>query len=279
MPPHAAAAHRSEEGWYVTNGVLALGPLSYSDVVQQLATGRIPKSAFIRHGSWNVWRQVQDLRSLNGLDLDHTVHELAELSLRIDSRARGPESEPPPPPSREKLRSGPNSAPPSRQPPSMRPRSVDPVGVMAQAEHLHDALSFALSTAVAAASAEVGLLHRYRPDLGCAVALFGQGVGSERLLGERVMPGDPVLAAALAGVTVMPEPDLGEAGRYLLGRLGRCTSSAPEGMAMVPLCRRGQLEIMLELARPEPFRARDIARAEDVLQALLERGTVLGWFG
>jgi hypothetical protein len=75
----------------------------------------------------------------------------------------------------------------------------------------------------------------------------------------------------------MGEPRLGEAGRYIAGRISRCIG-APRGVAMVPLVLHGRLAVMLELGRQlRAFRAREVARIEDVVIALAERMVVMGW--
>jgi hypothetical protein len=263
--------------WFVTNGVVAAGPVSYEVLVQGVAAGRIPRGSFIRHESWNVWRKIDDMNGLSGRRLQDTVQKLAELSSALEDRASGPYSEPPPPPSREEVARFPRAAnDPSEGP--LRPVAVDPVGVLAQAEDLSRALSFTLSTAVAAASADVGLLHHIRPALGTMVTLYAQGPNAEQLLGEKLAAHDPTVAAARSGSTVMAEPGLGEVGRYLAGRIGRCVAQ-PRGLAMVPLRLHGVMHVMVELGRRQTaFRAREIARVEDVVSALIERAVVMGWF-
>ena len=77
----------------------------------------------------------------------------------------------------------------------------------------------------------------------------------------------------------MGEPRLGDAGRHIAGRIGR-SIPGPRGIAMVPLCLHGGLVAMLELGRlHRPFRACEVARVEDVVEALAERIVVAGWWG
>jgi hypothetical protein len=266
--------------WFVTNGVVAVGPVSYDLLVRGVAHGKIPVDSFVRHASWNVWRRLDELEGLNRDGLHETVRKLAIVSARLDDRASGPQSVPPPPPSREQLvaqareERAPTTRPPARA--SRRPPAVDPVGVLGQAISLDDALLLTLSTAVTAAAAEVGLLHRWRSDLGGLVTTFGHGPDTEALLGERMADSDPTLAAARIGRTVISEPECGEVGRYIAGRIGRCLAM-PGGLSMVPLCVHGELAVVVELGRAEPFRAREIARVEDVLATLGERAVVMGW--
>jgi len=262
--------------WYVTNGVVAVGPVSFDLLRRGVAEGRIPPGSFIRHESWKVWRRLGDIEALTAAGRRETVQHLAGISSSAEERASSPHNEAPPPPSSAEL-----SAPvadPDAPPPSVRPVAVDPVGVLQSANDLDEALLLALSTAVTAAAAHIGLIHRVRMDLGATVTAFAHGPNAELLLGKRLLPEDVALLAAQDGHTVMGEPQLGEAGRYIAGRIGRCIP-APRGVAMVPLCMHGRLTAILELGRRwRPFRAREVARAEDVLDALAERAIVMGWF-
>jgi hypothetical protein len=262
--------------WFVTNGVVAVGPVSFGLLLRGVAVGRIPPGSVVRHESWRVWRRLEDIGALSSDGRQRTVDDLATLSSSLELRASSPFSEPPPPPSAPDLRA---STPPSERTPrsSTRPVLVDPVGVLEQAHELGQALLLTLSTAAAAASAEVGLIHRPRPDLGAVVCVGGHGPGTERLLGERVAQDDPTLTAANAGYSIVGEPEFGENSRYLLGRLGRCLPGV-QGVAMVSLILHGDLVAFFELGRTSrPFRAREVARAEDVIDALAGRCVVMGW--
>lgn len=265
-----------DDRWYVTNGVVAVGPVAFDLLTRGVAHGRIPAGSFIRHDSWKMWRPLDDIGKLTSLDRARMVSRFAEISAGIDERASSPHNEPPPPP--KELEAGVPSGdvePYSR--PSVRPAVVDPVRVLASAADLEAALGLALSTSVQAAHASVGLLHRYRRDLGCTVTSFAHGTGTELLLGEKLAETDPSLAVARAGHTIIAEPHLGEAGRYIAGRLRRCTPKTC-GFAMVPLVLFGELVAVVELGKcSRLFRARDIARVEDVLDALAERVVDAGW--
>ena len=204
-----------------------------------------------------------------------TVQHLAGISSSAEERASSAHNEAPPPPTSAELSRPRND--PEAPPPSVRPVAVDPVGVLQSANDLDEALLLALSTAVTAAAAHVGLIHRVRLDLDATVTSFAHGPNAELLLGERLLPEDAALLAAQDGHTVVGEPQLGEAGRYIAGRIGRCVP-APRGVAMVPLRMHGRLAAMLEIGRRwRPFRAREVARAEDVVEALAERAIVMGW--
>lgn len=262
--------------WFVTNGVVAVGPVTFELVLRGVAFGRISTGSFIRHESWQVWRNLNEMESLSAVHRDKTVTELATASAGVEERARSIFSEPPPPPTGEELSSRPfNTQPAPRK--SFRPVSVDPVGVLAQAGELQEALLLTVSTAVAAASADVGLVHRVRGDLNAAVTVGGHGPGTELLLGERLAREDPTLSAARAGRSVLSEPVPGDVARYIIGRIERCLPE-PVSVAMVPLLLYGELIALFEIGRQaRPLRAHEVARVEDVVEALAERTVVMGW--
>jgi len=264
----------SIDRWYVTNGVVAVGPVTFDLLTRGVAQGRIPVNSFVRHESWKVWRRLEDIDGLSTVTRMKTVEELAGISQSAEARASSSDNEPTPPPERTETPANDSEEAPRS---TMRPVAVDPVGVLANAPDLDEALMLTLSTAVAAACAHVGLLHRVRRDLGVTVTACAQGAGAELLLGNRLAADDPVLAAAEAGHTVIAEPRLGDAGRYMVGRLARCVPN-PRGLAMVPLVLHGGLVALIELGRRyRPFRAREVARVEDVVEALAERIVVMGW--
>lgn len=273
-PP--SGAPRSDR-WFVTNGVVAVGPVSFDMLLRGAAHGRIPSGSFVRHESWQVWRRLDEIESLPPDGRQQTVADLATLSAGLESRAIHPvHSVPPPPPDDFALTIRPSEPPPSTRS-TIRPGPVDPVGVLANAIDLGDALLLGISTAVAAAGAEVGLVHRARRDLSSVVTVGGHGPRTERLLGERIAEDDPTLLAAKNGFTVMSEPGLGQESRYIVGRMLRCQPDV-RGVAMVPLCLYGELIAMIEVARGgQPFRAREVARVEDVTEVLAERVVLMGW--
>lgn len=262
--------------WFVTNGVVAVGPVSFELLLRGVAYGRISTSSFVRHESWQVWRRFEELESLSAVHRRKTIEDLASASAGAEQRARSAGSEAPPPPSGEELSSRPMTIEPAARA-SFRPVSVDPVGVLSHAEELQEALLLTVSTAVTAASADVGLVHRVRGDLDAAVTVGGHGPGSEHLLGERLAREDPTLIAARAGRTVLSEPIPGEVARYVIGRIARCLPE-PESVAMVPLLLYGELVAIFEIGRQKrPLRAHEVARVEDVVEALAERTVVMGW--
>lgn len=262
--------------WFVTNGVVAVGPVTFELVLRGVAHGRISASSFVRHESWQVWRRLDELESLSAVHRRKTIEDLASASAGVEERARSAFSEPPPPPSGEELSSRPVNLQPAQRA-SFRPVSVDPVGVLSNASELQDALLLTVSTAVAAASADVGLVHRVRGDLNAAVTVGGHGPGTEQLLGERLAKDDPTLLAARGGRTVLSEPLPGDVSRYIIGRIARCLPE-PESVAMVPLLLYGELIALFEIGRRgRALRAHEVARVEDVVEALAERTVVMGW--
>jgi hypothetical protein len=277
MLPADPGSSSPSDRWFVTNGVVAVGPVTFELVLRGVAFGRISSGSFVRHESWQVWRKLEEMESLSAVHRNRTVTELATASAGAEERARSSAfSEPPPPPTEEELSSRPlNLQPPPRK--SFRPVSVDPVGVLAQAGELQEALLLTVSTAVAAASADVGLVHRVRGDLNAAVTVGGHGPGTELLLGERLAREDPTLSAARAGRSVLSEPLPGDVSRYIIGRIERCLPE-PTSVAMVPLLLYGELIALFEIGRRlRPLRAHEVARVEDVVEALAERIVVMGW--
>ncbi len=273
---HDSQDSGNSDRWFVTNGVVAVGPVSYELVLRGLAYGRIPAGSFMRHESWQVWRRLEDIEAQSAGSRRQTIDALAQHSAAAEKRARSIFSEPPPPPSGAELSSRTGSV--DRAPrQSFRPAAVDPVGVLSGATEFAEALLLGVVTSVTAAGADLGLVHRVRADIGAAITVGGHGVGTEHLLGERLTAGDPTLSVARGGHTVLSEPECGEVGRHLLGRMTRCASDI-KSVAMVPLLVYGELVALFEVGRKSrPFRAREIGRVEDVVEALAERSVVMGW--
>ncbi|MBN1605887.1 MAG: hypothetical protein JW940_04610 [Polyangiaceae bacterium] len=136
-------------------------------------------------------------------------------------------------------------------------------------------LMLALSTATATATAQSGLLvgmGSSGPLVFCTL-----GSGCERLLGKPLALTDPSLLAAERGVVVVGEPATGDTTSAIASRLAG-NGRAPRGVAMVPLVVDGMFVAAVELARAgRPFRACEIARVEEVLEAFAARAVVMGW--
>jgi hypothetical protein len=267
IPPLAVPA-ADDDRWYVTNGVTAVGPVAFELMQRGVSAGRIPPGSFVRHETWKVWRRLEEIDALSATERKEAVDHLAAVSASAEERASSPFHEPPTPPSPDE----PAAAPVIEAPVSSRPPAiVDPVGVLANANDTDEAMLLALSTAVTAAGAHIGFLHLVRPDLGATVCSFAHGPDAEVLLGERLAPNDAALLAAQAGHTIMGEPRLGEAGRYIAGRMARCLPG-PRGVAMVPVMADGHMRAMIEVGRASrPFRASEIARVEEVGETLSRR--------
>ncbi len=264
------------DSWFLTNGVIAAGPTPFDNVARSVAEGRVSRSVFVRHSSWSVWQRYEDIEELDTFALGRLVDRLGRASAGIEDRSKEVSSDTTPLPAGEELTSSVQSQRVTRS--SIRPVSVDPVGVLGQARDMDEALLLTLSTAVAAAAAHVGLLHRYKEDLGTAVTECAQGAGMERLLGVRLPMTDPTLAAAQSGNTILGEPILGEAGRTIAARFN-LAGSAPIGVAMVPIRLFDKLLATLEVGQiSRAFTAREISRVEDVADVLAERLVVNGWF-
>ncbi len=271
---NAAQERALTDRWVATDGMVALGPVPLASLLREVAQNRLLPNALVRHESWHVWRRLDEVAHSSGEARRRTMQTCTDMSSSLHERARSPNSVPPPPPSSAELtKSATDSVPP---PPSAR-RAVDPIGVLTRARTLEDALLLTLSTAVAAAHAEVGLYHRPHTDLDALVVAGAHGAGAEQLLGERLVATDPTFIAARNGITVVAEPQPGEVGRHVLGRMSRCIT-APRGAAMVPLWHSGQLLAVFEIGRvARPFTAREVARVEDIVQALAEQIVVKGW--
>jgi len=266
----------ASDRWFVTNGVVALGPVSFELVLRGVACGRIPAGSFVRHESWQVWRRLEDIDSQSSSTRRQVIAELAQHSAGAEKRARSVFSLPPPPPTGAELSSRTENIDRAARS-SFRPAAVDPVGVLANVDELSEALLLTVVTAVTAAAADFGLVHRVRADIGAAITVGGHGPCTEHLLGERLAENDPTLTAARGGHSVLTEPQCGEVGRHLLGRMTRCSGEI-KSVAMVPLLVYGELIALFEVGRKSrPFRAREIGRVEDVVEALAERSVVMGW--
>jgi hypothetical protein len=264
----------ASDQWFLTTGVVAVGPIDFERLTHGVRQGSIPASAFVRHQSWRVWRTLQEIEGLTAADRRETVTRLAGMNAVAEERAADPHSQPPPPISGELFEGHEASSPPLS---SVRPRSVDPVGVLAAARGYEEALLLTLNTAVTAANADAGFLHRARRELSAVVTTYAQGPSTETLLGSRIPFDDPALIAARTGRTILGEPQLGEAGRYIAGRFSPCLGVV-RGVALVPVLVFGDLLAFVVLGRcVSPFRACEFARVDDVVEALTARAVVEGW--
>jgi hypothetical protein len=254
--------------WFATDGVSSLGPLSFDALVRSVAHAEISEACLVRHACWNTWQAMDDVRKLSEASRNERVDWLAEASAHADLGPTGSQSRPICRPT-EPVRS------PMPAHPSVRPAAIDPAGVMASVDDRDALLMLALSTATATATAQSGLLvgmGSRGPLVFCTL-----GNGCERLLGKPLEPTDPSLVAAERGVVVVGEPETGDTTSVIASRLAG-GKNTPRGIAMVPLVVDGTLVAAVELARAwRPFRACEIARVEEVLEALAARAVVMGW--
>lgn len=274
--PRLPAIRPPRDSWYLTNGIFTTGPTPFDNIIRLVAEGKVARTASVRHASWNVWKRYEDLESLDTLVLWHLVERLAQAS--SNALPRPPldvTAETPAPTSEDLAHPG---QPRSIARSSIRPVAVDPVGVLGQAHGIEEALLLTLSTAVAASTANLGVVHRYHHQFNTAVTTCAQGSGVERLLGLRLSDSDPSLLAAHAGTTVLGEPILGDVGKCIARRLTQ-GGSVPVGVAMVPVRLFDTLVAIIELAQNRrPFTAREVSRVEDIADVLAERLVVNGWF-
>jgi hypothetical protein len=255
---------------------MALGPTQFDNVARSVAEGRVSRAVFVRHASWKIWQRYEDIESLDTLALGRLVDRLGLASTNTGLRVAGWDGEATPLPSSDDVVSSVQSQRVTRS--SIRPASVDPVGVLGQARSLDEVLLLTLSTAVAAASAHVGLLHRYCEETGIAATACVQGSGMEKMLGARMAASDPSLAAAQSGNTVLGEPVLGDAGRHIASRFN-LAGTCPIGVAMVPVRLFDRLLALIEIGQvARAFTAKEISRVEDVADVLSEQVVVNGWF-
>ena len=264
------------DAWFLTNGVMVSGPTPFDNVARSVAEGRVSRTVFVRHASWKIWQRYEDVESLDSLALGRLVDRLGRASGNIGGHPAPVDTEVTPLPPSDEVVSSVQSRRVSRS--SFRPVSVDPVGVLGQAQSLEEALLLTLSTSVAAASAHVGLFHRYQGESRTAVTTGAQGTGLERMLGVRLLATDPSLLAAISGNTVIGEPTLGEVGRQIAARF-TLAGASPVGVAMVPVRLFDRLLGIVEIGQvARTFTAKEVSRVEDVADVLAERVVVNGWF-
>ncbi len=142
------------------------------------------------------------------------------------------------------------------------------------ATDLPEALLLLLADAVKQCAADVALLHDVRPD--AAVVVCSHGPRMFESIGARTPLTDPAITAARLGHTVMAEPAPASAGRAIRARLSKAGSTA-EGAFMVPLRPHGSLSAFIEVGRATPFRARDVAAVEALVDGLIRQVETNGW--
>jgi hypothetical protein len=249
-----AAADR----WYVTNGTTAIGPVNLDLLERGIEAGKVPLESYVRHEGWKIWRPLTEL-----------VTEEEPFDPRRTSRDLKPVHMaglvPLPPPSTDDVCS------PAR--PTL-PEEMQPDDAFAGSADLPEALLLLMSAAVHQVEATTALVHEVREDGAVVVCSHGERLFD--VLGERTSYLDPVLIAAASGTAVVSEPAPGAAGRAMLERLAR-GGDAPAAAMMVPIRPRGRLVAFLELGRTTPFRARQVASVEALVDALVLTIESSGW--
>jgi hypothetical protein len=229
----------------VTNGATAVGPVNLDLLARGIEAGRVPLESFVRHEAWKVWRPLSDIAVVTTSPRSAAVPEATPSTDDITSPGR----------------------------PATLQDST-PSDALAGAADLHDALLLLMSAVVLRTSAEGAIIHRVDDD--GAVAVCAHGPQMFQVLGERTRLLDPVVVAAAAGNTVVAEPTPGASGQALLTRMA-CLGISAEGAFMFPIRPRGRLMGLLEVGRRSPFRAAEIATAETLVDALLEKIEQSGW--
>ena len=80
------------DSWFVTNGVLAVGPVTFELLLRGVAHGRLGPTSFVRHESWQVWRRLDEMEALSPQRRKKTIEDLAQASAGVEQRAHGERS-------------------------------------------------------------------------------------------------------------------------------------------------------------------------------------------
>jgi hypothetical protein len=233
--------------WYVTNGATAIGPVNLELLARGIEAGRVPVESFIRHEGWKVWRPLSELAVVTN-----------EAPAQVTPEPR-PEVEPPPP-------STDDITQPARA--AMR-GEITAADALAGASDLAEALLLLLSAAVQRTESDAAIIHEVRDD--AAVAVCAHGPAMFDVLGEKARLLDAAMVAAAGGNLVVAEPTAGPAGLAVLARLEKLGVVA-EGAAMFPIRPHGRLHSVLEVGRAKPYKARELAELEELVEAM-ERET------
>ncbi|HVY45884.1 MAG TPA: GAF domain-containing protein [Minicystis sp.] len=252
--------------WYVTDGATSVGPVGLELLGRGIAAGKVPLDGFVRHEDWTRWRRLSDLGEADPVfDIRKTIRMGTAVPLAYAAAAEGAPKDVP--------KDARAPAAPVKPPPAP-PRPELAESTWRAASDLPEALLLLLAEAVKQCGADVALLHDVRPD--GAVVVCSHGPRMFEAIGARTPLGDPAIAAARLGQTVMAEPAPAPAGRAIRGRLSKAGSKAA-GAFMVPLRQHGELTAFLEVGRETPFRAREVAAVEALVDALVREVEEHGW--
>ncbi len=244
--------------WYVTDGATAVGPVTLELLGRGLDAGKVPADAFVRHASWNGWRDLSDLS-------EHDPSFDPRRTFNVLPAARVPQPKVP----RETL--------PSIDLEDDLEEELVPEGEAAPfdgATDVSEALLLWMATVVERVGASAALVHRAHGD--AAIVACSHGPRMFEMLGEPLHQSDPILFAAKQGRTVLAEPVPGVGGRAIKKRLSRLGARV-EAAFMVPVHIDGKLIALVEAGRMKPLRAADVAEVEALADALIEAVERLGW--
>ena len=248
---------RAPDEWYVTDGATAVGPVGLELLGRGIAAGRVPPDAFVRHASWGSWRGLADLVEQEPLfDPRRTLTPL-----------RAPRKEP----ARETLDSIDLVEEVDDR---VEPADETSEDAFARATDLSEALLILMAAAVKECEAEAALVHGVLPS--GSVVVCSHGPRMFEVLGNKLPAFDPVLATAKKGLTLFAEPAPGVGGTGIKVRLSRLGERV-QSVFMVPLLVGGRLLAFIEVGRTKPFRARDAAEVERLVDALVSRIERSSW--
>jgi hypothetical protein len=276
--------------WYVTDGATAVGPVTLELLGRGIEAEKVPLDGFVRHESWTAWRRLSDLvEHAPVFDARktfrtgrHVAITYAEAMASIappqpaPKPAPRPGKTPVPRPAKPAATLSEKAAAPrpgkgARPTPKRTPSAPDGLTV---ASDLPESLLMLLSTAARQCDADASLIHDVRDD--GAIVVCSHGASMFEALGSRTPPSDPALVAAREGHTILVEPTPGPAGRVIRTRLSRGGRKV-EGAFMVPIRPGGRLFAFLEVGRAKPFRAKDVAAVEALVDAVVREAETEGW--
>ncbi len=248
---------RAPDEWYVTDGATAVGPVGIELLARGITAGRVPPDAFVRHAWWGSWRGLATL----------VEQEPSFDPRRTLTPLRAPKKEPP----RETL----DSIDVLEDADDLvAPADETSEDAFARAADLPEALLILMAAAVKECEAEAALVHGALPSGSMIVCSHGPRMFE--VLGDKLPAFDPVLMAARKGLTVLSEPAPGPGGSGMKARLSRLGERIQSAF-MVPLVVEGRLLAFIEVGRAKPFRARDAAEVEALVDALAARVARSSW--
>jgi hypothetical protein len=234
MSPELLEIDRNvSDRWYVSNGAAAVGPVNLDLLERGVQAGKVPLESFVRHEGWNVWRPLHEVVISESDLADHPTLPNDDVVL---------------------------AGRPSR------PEDFTPADALAGAADRHDALLLLLAAVVSQFQADGAIIHEVREK--GAVAVCAHGPNMFDVLGTKTKILDPAVVAAMSGSLVVAEPIPGPAGEAVAERMIRL-GVLGEGLVMVPIRPNAKLFGLLEVGRKHPFRAKELAGIEALVEALI----------